>query len=187
MTIQGKHNGIAKDIEATDDGELIVRAITEEEIEHASSKGNAFSFHVTSAAIDSTDTVLFVRNDDATLLVLDRCTLNADLVETMTWQICLGSTITTPSGGALSPVNLYPTFASKSFSHISLTDETAVAQGSIIEEHTIVMAPTEKQTLPLLVPLHGIILGKGQYVQFDIVGTTPVVGMTLWGHWGESV
>lgn len=186
MSLKGTHNGTGKLIQATDDGELIVRAIVEQEIEHASSKGNAFSFHVTSAAISTTDTVLFVRNDDSEVLVLDRCTLNNDLVETMTWQICLGSASTTPSGGALTPVNLYPTFANKTFEHISLTDETAVAQGSIIEEYTLQVAPTEKQGVPLIVPLHGVILGKGQYVQFDIVGTTPVVGMTLWAHWGEA-
>ena len=178
MSIKGKHNNQDKDIQATDDGELIVRAITEEGIEHAAGMGNAFSFHVTEAAIDTTDTVLFVRNDDAALLVLDRCTLNGDVAEIMNWQIRLGKATTTPTGGALTPVNLYPTFSGKTFTHISLTDETAVAAGDLIEEHKVqVLNPAHH------VPLHGIVLGKGHYVQFDIVGTTPVVGMTLWAHW----
>ena len=178
MTLQARHKGSPKQLESTFDGDLIVRAIVEEEIEHASATGDSFSFHVTSAAIDTTDTVLFVKNDDASLLVLDRCTLLSDVAQTMTWQICLGKAITTPSGGALTPVNLYPTFDGKTYTHISLTDETAVAQGSIIEEHTLIIGAS-----PLYVPLHGVILGKGQYVQFDIVGTTPAVGMTLWAHW----
>lgn len=178
MALQGKHNNSNKDIKATDDGELIVRAIIEEEIEHFASIGNSFSFHVTSTAISTTDTVLFVRNDDSALFVPDRATLNSDLSETMTWQIRLGKAITTPSGNALTPVNLYPTFSGKTFSHISLQDETAVAAGDLIEEHTLAALAS-----PEIIDMHGIILGKGQYIQFDIVGTTPVVGMTLWGHW----
>lgn len=178
MGIQGKHKGVNTDIRATDDGELVVRAITEEEIEHASGMGSAFSFHVTSAAIDTADTVLFVKNTDSALLVLDRCTLNSDVAETMTWQLRVGTAITTPAGSALTPVNLYPTFSGNTFSHISLTDETAVAAGSLIEEYKMIIGAD-----PLLVPLHGLILGKGHYIQFDIVGTTPAVGMTLWAHW----
>lgn len=178
MAIKGKHNGVDKDIRSTDDGELITRAIIEEEIEHFSGLGNAFSFHVTSTAISTTDTVLFLRNDDANLFIPDRVTFNSDLSETMTWQIRLGKAITTPSGNALTPVNLYPTNSGKTFTHISLQDETAVAAGDLIDEHTMAALAS-----PLVVDLHGVILGKGQYIQFDIVGTTPVVGMTLWGHW----
>ena len=178
MAIKGKYNGLDRDIAATQGGELIVRAIIEEEIEHFSGIGNSFSFHVTSTAIDTTDTVLFVRNDDSNLFVPDRVTLNSDLSETMTWQIRLGKAITTPSGNALTPVNIYPTFSGKTFTHISLQDETAVAAGDLVSEFTMAALAS-----PLHVDMGGIILGKGQYLQFDIVGTTPVVGMTLWGHW----
>jgi len=183
MALKGKHNGVDTDIQSTVDGELVVRAITEERIEQAASKGNAFSFHVTEAAIDTTDTVLFVRNDDANLLVLDRCTLNGDVAEIMNWQIRLGKAITTPSGGALTPVNLYPSFSGRTFTHISLTDETAVAAGDLVEEHKVQVLQEATD-----VSLSGIVLGKGHYIQFDIVGTTPVVGMTLWAHWeSESI
>lgn len=178
MTLQAKHINSPKDLQATEDGHLITQAIVQEEIEHAAVKGNAFAFFVTSAAIDTTDTVLFVRNDDDALFLCDRATLYADAAETMTWQIALGTATTTPSGGALTPTNLYQTFSGKTFSHISLTDETAVAQGTIIETHVMLL-----NAVQLSVPLHGIVLGKGQYIQFDVTGTTPIVGMTLWGHW----
>tara|TARA_R110002126_G_scaffold1757_2_gene10558 strand:- start:3852 stop:4403 length:552 start_codon:yes stop_codon:yes gene_type:complete len=178
MAIKGEYNNTDKAIRATRDGDLITRAIIEEEIEHFAGLGNSFSFHVTSTAIDTADTVLFLRNDDSNLFVPDRVTFNSDLSATMTWQIRLGKAITTPSGNALTPVNIYPTFSGKTFTHISLQDETAVAAGDIIEECTMAALAS-----PLHVDLHGVILGKGQYLQFDIVGTTPVVGMTLWGHW----
>jgi len=181
MAIQGKHNGRNTDIKSTSDGELVTFSINEEAIEHAAGMGDAFSFHVTSTAIDTTDTVLFIRNDDSHLLVPDRITLNSDLSETMTWQMRLGKAITTPSGNALTPLNLYPTHSGKTFTHISLQDETAVAAGDLVAEYTVAaLAP------PLEIDIHGIILGKGQYIQFDIVGTTPVVGMTLWAHWEKE-
>lgn len=178
MSIKGEHNNGELNLQCDEDGNLVTRSIIEEEIEHAASKGDAFTFHVTEAAIDTGDTVLFVKNNDSALLVLDRCTLNGDVASIMNWQIRLGTATTTPSGGALTPVNLYPTFSGKTFTHVSLTDETAVAAGSLIEEHKVQVLGSAA-----LVPLHGIILGKGHYVQFDIVGTTPVVGMTLWAHW----
>lgn len=181
MAIKGDQNGADTSIKAVDQA-LLVQAITEEEIEHAAGKGDAFSFHVTEAAIDTTDTVLFIRNDDNALLVLDRCTLNGDVASIMNWQIRTGKTTTAPSGGALTPVNLYPTFSGHSFTHISLTDETAVAAGDLMyEEKVQVLQPAAH------VELHGMIIGKGQYVQFDIVGTTPVVGMTLWAHWQTEI
>ena len=183
MAIKGKNNGADIDIAATPDKALLVQAITEEEIEHAAGKGDAFSFHVTEAAIDTTDTVLFVRNDDDALLVLDRCTLNGDVAEIMNWQICLGSATTTPAGGSvITPMNLYQSFSGKSYAHTARTDETDVAQGTCIYEEKVQVLQGAAH-----VPLHGIILGKGQYVQFDIVGTTPVVGMTLWGHWQTEI
>ena len=180
--IKGIHNGTETNIKATFDGDLIVRAVTEEEIEHSAATGEAFAFHVTEAAIDTTDTVLFLRNDDDAILVLDRATFGTDVAEPMTWQVCLGNATTTPAGGsAITPTNLYQTYSGKTFENICRTDETSVAQGTIVEEHRLgsdVVGSNSKT-----VGLHGILLGKGHYVQFDIVGTTPVVGMTLWGHW----
>ncbi len=179
MTLQAKHSGSPIDLEATFDGDLIVRAIVEDEIEHASATGNAFIFYVAEAAIDTTDTVLFVKNDDPAILVLDRCTLNSDAAEIMSWFIAVGTASTVPAGGSvITPTNLYPTFAGKTFDHVARTDETAVAQGTVIERHLIPVAGVTHH-----IDLHGLLLGKGHYVQFDITGTTPVVGMSLWAHW----
>lgn len=180
MAIQGKFNGKDTDIKATDGGHLVTDAVITSEIFHVALDGGAFAFHVTQAAIDTTDTVLFLRNDDTALFFPDRCTFNADDDAAMVWQIRLGKAITTPSGGALTPINTYPTFSGKTFTHISLTDETGVTAGDLIEEHKLAAAASAHH-----VELDGVVLGKGQYIQFDIVGATPIVGMTLWGHWEE--
>jgi hypothetical protein len=180
MAIKGTYNGGDKDIKATEDGHLIVRSIIEEEIEHASADGNSFAFRVAEAAIDTTDTVLFFKNEDDAVFIPDRVTLGADDSEKMQWDICIGSATTTPvaGGGTITPVNLYQTYSGKTFDHTAMYDETAVAQGSIIDTHNVKAAETS-----LTVNLNGIILGKGHYIQIDVTGTTPVVGCTMWGHW----
>jgi hypothetical protein len=179
MAIKGKHKGADIDITATDDGELIVRAINEEVIEHASGNGLAFSFHVVEAAIDTTDTVLFVKNTDDKIFVCDRATLQSDAAAIMLWDIAIGKATTTPvaGGGTTTPISLYPTYSSVP-SHIAMYDETAVAQGDVIHSHRLPAGAASAH-----IELHGVLLGKGQYIQFDVSGTTPVVGCTLWGHW----
>ena len=74
-------------------------------------------------------------------------------------------------------VNLFPTH-NDTFDHVARTDETAVAAGDLIES---IELPAAASTYAL--DLHGILLAKGQYIQFDVEGTTPIVGVSMWGHW----
>ena len=76
MTIKGTYKGTPKSIAATEDNELIVRAITEEEIEHASGKGKAYVWHSANTDIDVGDTILFIKNLGDEFLIFDRVFLH---------------------------------------------------------------------------------------------------------------
>ena len=57
----GIHNGAEVQINATNDGELEVRAIIESELEHASAKGSAYCWTSADTDIDAGDTVCLLR------------------------------------------------------------------------------------------------------------------------------
>ena len=163
--------------EVNEEQELVVRAITEEEIEHASALlGSAFSWDSTEKDIGTGDTMLFVKNTGDVPLILDRATINGSNV-VCTWTILIGSATTTPAGGTVvAGVNLNQTFSAKGADAVARSDETAVADGSIIDRVKTPIGNSVQHDL------HGIILGKGHYVQFNQITESTSGSVVLFGH-----
>lgn len=171
----GKGRGYKAEVNA--EQELVVRAITEEEIEHASATlGSAYSWDSTEKDIDTGDTMLFVKNTGDVPLVLDRATINGSNV-ICTWTLLIGSTTTTPAGGAVvTGVNLNQGFSSQLADAVARSDETAVADGSIIDR---VKTPV---TNTIEINLHGVILGRGHYIQINQITESTSGSVILFGH-----
>lgn len=170
--------GSGSEAEVNAEHQLIVRAITESELEHASIQGNAFVWTSGTQDIDATDTMLFVKNTGETPLILDRLAVIGGNVA-CTWTVHIGADTTTPAsvGGAITPVNLNRTFSSKDAEAEAHVDETAVADGDIITTfHTAATVQAEA------VDLTGLILGKGHYIQINQETESTSGTVTIFGH-----
>ena len=157
MVIYGGASGKPADV--NEENELLVRAITETELEHSSAKnGQAYSWVSLDSDIDAGDTRLFIKNNNSTPLVLDRITILPSNVA-CDWSINIGKETTTPTGVSLTGVNL-----SQSGNIAEATaydDETAVADGSPIDwVHSETTATIQHN-------LDGVILRKGHYLQIN--------------------
>lgn len=170
----GKGNNGAAEVNA--DQQLVTRAIVEEEIEHASAEGSAYSWDSTETDVAAGGTMLFVKNDSDVPLVLDRASINGSNVICF-WTILLGQATTTPAGGSsVTGVNLNPSFSGKAAEATARANETAVADGDIVDR---VKTPIDNYVQH---DLHGIILNKGQYVQFNQITESDSGAVTLFGH-----
>lgn len=171
----GKGRGLKAEV--NEEQQLVVRAITEEEIEHASAMlGSAYSWDSTERDIDTGDTMLFVKNTGDVPLVLDRATINGSNV-ICTWTLLLGSAITVPAGGTeITGVNLNRSFASQLADAVARSDETAVADGDIFDR---VKTPVSNT---IEVNLHGVILGRGHYIQINQITESTSGSAILFGH-----
>ncbi len=144
-----------------DEGQLVTRSIIETELEHASVQGNAYSWDSLELDIAAGGTMLFVRNDSDTLLVLDFLIINgSDVI--CTWDVGLGEETTTPAGGTeVIGVNLNRVFSSKRAAATSRSDETAVADADVIAR---IKTPISGHHIHRL---DGVILGKNHYIQIN--------------------
>ena len=131
----------------------MARAIIENEIEHSSvHNGNAYSWDSLELDIDATDTMLFVKNISDSLLILDRATILGSNV-ICTWEILIGALTTTPAGGAeVIGVNLNEVFSTKLADAVARSDETALADGSLVDRIKTAVSETLQQfiIIPLL-------------------------------------
>ena len=160
VLVKGKSNGTPKDIKATEDGELEVRAISEALLEHASAKGLAYCWSSSDSDIDAGDTRLFIKNTSDKFIVFDYATINFGNVACK-YDFGIGSSTTTPAGGTeIVAVNLNGTITVQE-SYVSRDDETAVADATRV--FTASCSTVEDK----FVPLTGIILGKNQYLQIN--------------------
>jgi hypothetical protein len=165
--------------EVNEEQELVVRAITEEEIEHASGiLGSAFAWDSTELNIDAGDTMLFVKNTGDVPLILDRLSINGSNV-ICTWEIKIGALTTTPSGTTVTAVNMNEVFASKQPDSVSFSDETALADGSLVDRIKTAISGYEQLNL------HGIILGKNHYIQINQVTESTSGSAVLIGHFEQ--
>jgi hypothetical protein len=177
ISIKGGNSGNEADV--NDEKELVVRAINETELEHASAKlGSAYSWDSGERDIDAGDTMLFVKNTTDTPLILDRAIINGSNV-VCTWEFYIGADTTTPSGTDAAQTNLNETFTSTSSEAVFLYDETAIADGSIVGR---VKTPISG-SLP--VSLDGIVLGKGHYIQFNQETESTSGSVILIGHFAN--
>lgn len=141
--------------------ELVVRAVSEPEIEHASFiTGSAYSWFSGNRDIDAGDTMLMVKNTGDTPLILDRAYLTGSNV-ICTWSVRIGSSTTDPSGTSITPVNLNEGFAAQPAEAVAFADETALPDGALLGEFVTSVQVTSEANFA------GVILGKGHYIQFN--------------------
>jgi hypothetical protein len=162
--------------EVNDESQLVVRAINESEIEHASGKlGSAFCWFSGEHSQEPTDAMLYVKNTGDIPLILDRASFNgANAV--CEWSVRIGAEVTTAVGTTVTGVNLNEEFSTKLADATAFTEETAVTAGSLVDHLKTGIDETLQHKLD------GIILGKNHYVQ--IYQDTDVTrgSVALLGH-----
>ncbi len=161
--------------EVNPENELVVRAIVEPEIEHASGEGEAYAWHAPIRDLVAGETMLFVKNLGTTPLILDRVVFAGSNVICQ-WDIGIGSATTTPAGDAVVGVNMNGTFSTKVAETAAFTDETAVADATVMFH---VWTPI---TSLVDFSLDGIILGQNHYVQINQETESTAGSLTLVGH-----
>lgn len=147
-------------MKVTGEGQAVVRSIVETELEHSSIAGEAYSWDSTELDIDAGDTMLYVRNDSDTPLILDRLVFNGSNV-ICTWDINIGSATTAPAGTVVTGVNQNRIFSSDLADATAFSDETAVADGDTISRVKTIVSGHHIHSL------NGVILGKNHYIQIN--------------------
>lgn len=162
-------------LSVNEQGQGIVRAITESEIEHASNAGRAYSWDSLDLDIDVGDTLLFVKNTGDTPLILDRLVINGSNVLQI-YEINIGSETTTPAGTTVLGVNLNRSFSSSLAEATAFSDETAVPDGDIVDRIKIAIDGHHIHILT------GVILGKNHYIQINQEVEATSGSVILHGH-----
>lgn len=166
--------GTLKTVFVTEDGELIVRAITESEIEHASGEGKAFSWDSGELDIDAGDTMLFVQRTGDVPLIIDRVEISGSNV-ICTWEINVGTASTTATGTGVSAVSLNTSFTAEADA-TAFSDETAVADGNTVAR--VKTAVSGHETVDMV----GVILGKNHYIQINQETESTSGSVIVHGH-----
>ncbi len=169
----GKGRGFKAEVNVQN--ELVTRAIAEPEIEHASSIGNAYTWHAPIRDVVAGETFLFVKNLGSVPLILDRLVFAGSNVICQ-WDIGIGSATTTPAGDAVVGVNMNESFSTRLADAQGLTDETAVADATVMFH---VWTPI---TNTVVFPLDGVILGQNHYVQINQETESSTGSLSLVGH-----
>lgn len=163
-------------MEVNDEGQGVVRAIIEPELEHASGRlGTAYTWDSTTLNIDAGDTMLFVKNTGDVPLILDKLVLNGSNV-ICTWEIGIGALQTTPAGTTVTAVNMNEVFSSKTPDAVSFSDETAIADASVSFRFITPVTDTK------VFDMTGLILGKNHYVQINQETASTSGSAILVGH-----
>lgn len=165
-----------KGMEVNAEGQGVVRAINESELEHASGKlGSAYSWDSTELDIDAGDTMLFVKNTGDVPLILDTLDLNGSNV-VCTWTVTLGKETTTPAGTLVAGRNLNTGNLDDVADAVAYSDETALATGNIRRRYKTAI-DTHKN-----IKIDGIILEKNGYIQINQITESTSGSAILTGH-----
>ena len=173
----GKGRGFKMEVNKEQQG--VVRAIIEEELEHASINGDAYAWTTGAVNVDVNDTFIFLKNTGSTPLILDRLIISGDTSATATrFDIGIGSATTTPAGGTLiTGVNINHIFSSATADAVSRSDETAVADA------TVVLTTGALTSTMSVTDLTGIILGEGHYIQVNCETEPTLNAATIIAHY----
>lgn len=183
MTIKGlNRNNVETAIKSTLDAELEVRAIMESEFEHAAGAGDSWCWQNADADINVGDTTIAVRNDTSRFLIFDRMIISpANVVSE--YDIGIGELTTTMAGTAIVGRPTNGAFLGRTASALatSFGDETGLADAYPI--FTVWGSITESQ----VIPLDGITLVKGQYIQVNCEIETTSGRVALFGHFADEI
>lgn len=170
----GKGRGYLAEVNV--EQELVCRAVTEPEIEHSSSLGRAYAWDSTELDIDIGDTMLFVQNTSDTPLVLDSLIINGSNV-ICTWDVGIGTATTTATGTTVTGVNLNTGFEGLAAEANAFSDETAVADASVIVRIKTGVSGHHVHSLT------GAILRKNHYIQINQETESTSGSAILVGHY----
>ena len=160
MTLQVKHNGQSLDVPGTRRGEPLVRAISQEQIEHESELGLAFEWPSADADIDTGDSILTLKNTSENFLVLTGITgIPANVAAIYTYY--RGNSETALVGTAVVGVNINGAFASQTFKHEVKSDETALADATLTGGFAVSTVESHEHSLA------GHILGFNDFIQIN--------------------
>jgi hypothetical protein len=169
----GKGRGFKAEVNA--ENELVVRSISEPELEHASNMGEAYSWDSQELDIVAGETMLYVRNDGDTPLILDRLDFNgSDVI--CTWEIGIGSLTTVPAGTIVVGVNMNQVFSTKAAEATAFSDETAVDDAAVLFRVKTAISGHHQHDMT------GVILGKNHYVQINQETESNSGSVILIGH-----
>jgi hypothetical protein len=170
---KGKH-GFA---EVNAEQQLVVRAVSESEIEHESAEhGSAYIWDSTELNLDAGETFLFVKNVSDQALHIEALIINGSNVVCI-WDIGIGAATTTPAGTPVIGVNMNTIFASKPAEAIAFSDETAVADATIVGRAKTQIGEQ------VIYPMQGVILGKNTYVQVNQETSSTSGSVILIAHY----
>jgi len=160
------------------EGELEVRSIRETELEHASNQGAAYSWDSTELDIVAGETMLYVQNTSDIPLILDTCAFNGSNVICI-WEIGIGTATTTPAGTTVTGVNQNTGFEGLAAEANAFSDETAVADATIISRIKTAVSGHHIHSLD------GVILQKNHYIQINQETESTSGSVVLSGHYAN--
>lgn len=164
MALKAKHDNREIDLQATDDGDLIVRAVNETLIKHQSVKGRAFCWPSLDTDIDAGDTRIILRNTSDDFLVLQYALVNPGNVDCI-YHVGIGnSTIALSGGTAITAINMNEITSTTTFDYDAMDDDTAIADATLMFPFKI---PDVASSGFVRLPLDGIILGKNMFIQIN--------------------
>ena len=182
MALKAKHDGFDKDLTATDDGELIVRAIQESEFEHASGKGDAWVWQSANVDIDVNDTLIAVKNLTGRLLIWDRMVISPGNVA-MHVDIGIGEETTTMAGTTIVGRNPNGSFLGKAATAIA----TAIGDETALSDANLIFTAWGSTTNTTCIPLDGLVCTQGQYLQVNSELEATSGRIALFGHFADEV
>lgn len=173
-------SGAEHTLRCTNEGSLVTQSIQEPELEHASGKGDAWSFDSTELDIDAGDTMLFIRNDDDRPFLVDRLIINGSNV-VCTWDVNVGTSTATAAGTTITPVNLNTRFSGASIEMTAMSDETGHADGSTINR--VKTAVSEHVELDMA----GIVIQKNHWLQVNQETESTSGSVIVLGHYQDAI
>lgn len=172
----GKGTGFKAEVNK--EQQLVVKAITQSELEHESEQNGAgYNWSSGTIDIDAADTVLLVKNTSDTPLHIE-CIKISNGALASEYTIHLPTTEVTPTGTAVTGTNLN-TGSSKVADADAKSDETNNSQGNIIKTVYLAVDSEHPEETP------GLILAKNKSVAVDVVANTAESAVTIIGHYAD--
>ena len=155
--------------------QLLVRSVTEPEIEDASEDGQAYTWTSGNIDIDAGDTILLVKNLSDTNLHVSAIVISSGNVDTR-YTIHFPTTDVTVAGNTITGVNMNTGSANVADASAA-SDETGNSQGDIVVDVSLLALTTQT----LLTP--GVILAKNKSIAVDQVTESTAGSATIIGHY----
>lgn len=155
---------------------LVVKAITEREIEHESQeRGAAYNWSSDIVSVDAADTVLLIKNTSDKNLHIERIHISNGSTASE-YTVHTPTTEVTPAGGAVVGTNLN-TGSSNVADADAKSDETNNSQGNVI--FTRWLAVDRNTTIET----NGLILAKNKSIAVDVVEIVTETAVTIKGFY----